>query len=157
MRHGDAQSGLLDEIRPLSPQGMTEARQAGIFLKKSGETPDTVYHSTLLRARQTAEIAAREIDPEMRLYECKGLCPHDSVTAFASDFSGGLDRNIMVVGHQPFISALASFLLSKSITALTIQFTTGTITCLERDETFDGGWTLRLHVTAKTIHKMIQI
>ena len=154
MRHGDALGGDPDEIRPLSAQGVTEARAAGMFLKRSGEIPEMAYHSVLLRARQTAAAAVDELGGEIPLYECRGLRPNDSVPAFAAEFSTGIGKDILIVGHQPFISEFASFLLSGSLSSVSIQFTTGSLACLKRSG-ISGAWTLHFHITAKTISNLL--
>ena len=67
VRHGDALSDSEDPKRPLSETGIEEAKKTGEFLKKAGEKPLKIIHSTKLRAKQTGEIIAevfRETGPK---------------------------------------------------------------------------------------------
>lgn len=154
MRHGDAENGYFDSTRALSPAGIREARFAGEFLKRSREIPGVVYHSPLLRAVQTAEEVSNILGIDRNRYECKGLLPEDSVHSFAAEFIGELGEDVLLVGHQPFVASLASLLLTDSPAALTLRFTTGAVACLARSEARER-WTLRFHVTAKLIARIL--
>jgi phosphohistidine phosphatase len=153
MRHGDAANGPDDGARPLSAQGEAEAKNAGRFLAKIGEIPDIVLHSPLLRSRQTAEGVVRAAGVNRSLRARSGIAPDDDPEAFARDLSAlGHEGRVLVVTHQPFISALASFLLSDA-EGLSIKFTTGTVAGFERSASF-GLWTLRFHVAARAMARL---
>ena len=66
MRHGDAGDRPAftgpDSERPLSGVGRTRSRYMGMRMKKAGVRPGLVLASPLLRARQTAEIAAKALE-----------------------------------------------------------------------------------------------
>lgn len=47
-----------DEVRSLSPKGRRPAERLGAFLASADFAPDAIVTSPLLRARETAEIAA---------------------------------------------------------------------------------------------------
>ena len=60
VRHGQSQANLNNVFAgwvntPLTDTGRQQAKSAGLLLKKSGFTPDTVYASTLKRAIDTAK------------------------------------------------------------------------------------------------------
>ncbi len=64
-RHADAlnvgEAGIkTDEERPLSDKGKVRAKASARGLKALGLKPDLILSSPLVRARQTAEIVARE-------------------------------------------------------------------------------------------------
>ncbi|MDR3354533.1 MAG: phosphohistidine phosphatase SixA [Synergistaceae bacterium] len=155
MRHGDALEGPFDDERPLSADGLLEAGRAGMFLEKSGIRLDEIYHSTLLRSRQTALEAGRHVGCVGRppvISERKGLRPSDDVREFASRLDASTNRNILIVGHQPFVSRLVSLLLSGDEESILIKFPTGAVTGLENSAS-GTLWSLRFHVTALLIRK----
>ena len=153
MRHGDAEGGMDDAKRPLSAKGRQEALLAGRFFKKASEIPGAIYHSSLLRARQTAEGVASELGASDRLCECAGLCPLDSPAALAADFAADFDENILIVSHLPFVERFASQLLAHAESTLNIRFTTGSILGVERTSS-SLGWTLRFYATGKMLQRM---
>lgn len=155
LRHGDAVCGNPDAERPLSDTGVEEAQLAGTFLAATKEIPDLICHSTLLRSRQTAVLAARRLGGEDRLLECTGLCPGDSPQEFASRLHLLRAKDILVVGHLPFLGELASYLLSGSTDTICMRFTTGTLLALEC-KTSVGAWALRFHASSKLIARLLR-
>ncbi|MDR1471983.1 MAG: phosphohistidine phosphatase SixA [Synergistaceae bacterium] len=159
MRHGDAMSAVIDSIRPLSEKGMAEAEVAGVFLRRVGEVPDVIIHSTLLRGKLTAECVAAASGAGDVLEQWRGLEPYDSTDDFLSELQltfGASERNILVVGHQPFISEFASLLLARSEAAVSLKFTTGSL-CGVKSEGMGKFWTLRFHITSKHLLGLIQL
>lgn len=151
IRHGDAEIMMNDAIRPLSPQGQQEAKNAGRYLLKVGANLDFIYHSTLSRSRETAEQLAHILSAGALLVERDGLCPGDNPTLFAQELQAE-KRSGVIVGHLPFVHILASELLMNPRELLPIRYTTGTIVSLERGEY--GEWSLRAFTPAKIIAKL---
>ena len=156
IRHGDALPGFDDAARPLSEAGLREAELAGTFLLRVGALPDIVYHSRLLRAKQTAEGVAAPLGASERLEACSGIRPCDSAKTFVHILDVldiPADGEAIVVTHQPFVSSLASCLLTGSEDAAFLKFPTGTVSAFERQGR--GLWTLRFHMTAKMIARLL--
>lgn len=155
MRHGDADDGHIDAMRPLSKKGVKEAERAGAFLAIEDEAPGLICHSDLLRARQTAEIVAERLGLSQNLCERSGLRPDDSAAYFAKEIAGDADRadDLLIVGHMPFMADLASCLLSGVENAVSMRFTTGSLLCLERSGY--GEWTQRYHISARLIARFL--
>lgn len=109
VRHGEALREADDAARPLSPAGRTHVEKvAGAF---AGVAVDEVRHSGRTRARQTAEIFAVRIGvPPDRVREVPGLGPGDDVEPSAAALEAD-GRSVALVGHLPFMAALASRLL----------------------------------------------
>lgn len=155
MRHGDAADASDDTRRPLSQEGTREAELAGELLAAAKESPGLIWHSELLRARQTAEIVARRLGLQQNLRSRIGLRPDDSPEAFVREIEAEASQSdVMIVGHLPFMGELASCLLSNSSSAVSIRFPTGTLLCLER--TGYGGWMQRYHLPAKLIARILR-
>ncbi|MCK7508661.1 MAG: histidine phosphatase family protein [Desulfobacterales bacterium] len=75
VQHAEAKKEDEDPARPLSDKGVadiTGVAQAALPLLHA---IDTVFHSGKLRARQTAEILARHVEPAGGIRETDGLAP----------------------------------------------------------------------------------
>ena len=151
IRHGDAEYSTNDTIRPLSPQGELEAKNAGRYLLKTDSKLDFIYHSTLRRSRETAEHIAQTLNAVALLNERDGLRPEDDSLLFAEELQ--IERQSgAIIGHLPFLHILASTLLLSSPELLPIKYTTGSVLCLEREGY--GEWLLRSFTPAKIIAKL---
>ena len=111
MRHGEArQEGSSDKARALSTYGVSQAQEAGRQLQKTLTGCDRAIVSDAGRTRQTAEhvlttFIAKETNSEPLLYTAG-----DSET-FTEALSRNIltdDRVVLVIGHNPIISGMAS-------------------------------------------------
>ena len=131
MRHGNAVSGGSDGTRPLSEKGRYEAEAAGNFLLAIREIPDVIFHSKLFRSMETAQLVEDAIGKTGLLSLHHGIKPEDSALYFRSELLTEIfdkkdpNYSVMVVGHEPFMSTLASLLVLRSPVGLT--FSTGTM------------------------------
>lgn len=111
MRHGRAigVSPDGDDARWLTVRGRDEAAQVARELAARGLTLDAVVSSPLVRAVQTAEIAAaalgfagpRQIEPSLR---------PDGAAHVAAVEVAALGAEVLVVSHEPLVSALCAHL-----------------------------------------------
>jgi phosphohistidine phosphatase len=146
VRHGDAMPMESDDKRPLSAQGRVESENIGHFLKRMMVKPHFICHSALLRSAETAVLIAEILGCPQCLRERGDLLPDDDTDAWVEEL-GALGEHCVLVGHLPFLSALASNLLTGSEDDLSLKFPSGSVLCLEREGY--GGWTLRYFVTSK--------
>ncbi len=113
IRHAEALPDREDKKRPLSQRGKEEARLVSNFLKKqSPAMAGEVWHSTRLRAKQTAEIFIKELAWNVPVKEITGLEPDDDI-AEVVDRLNKAQTSIMIVGHMPFLGHLASSLVGR--------------------------------------------
>jgi phosphohistidine phosphatase len=141
-RHGTAASPAVDPECGLSREGQAEITRLAAFLKSLSLQPAEVWHSGKERAKQTAEILAAALgSPPMTLHA--GLNPNDSPVTVAGELEAE-DRDLMLVGHLPFMSLLSSYLLARGGPPEVISFRTGTMACLQRGsgEFWHLEWTL---------------
>lgn len=102
--------GMSDDERPLTPEGAKKFREAARGLTRVAPRPAVIFTSPLLRARQTAEIAAAAWGR---------LKPRDLPALANGDFDGVAaalaeqppETTIAVVGHEPHVSDLLARLL----------------------------------------------
>ncbi len=110
VRHGEAMSEQQDPRRPLTQRGQDQARAAGRWLARHRFPAQRILHSTKLRARQTAEIIAAELQQSLPLEECHALGPTDDVRPMADRLGQEQYGSLIVVGHLPFLARLVGHL-----------------------------------------------
>lgn len=140
-QHGDALAKDVDPDRPLSERGTTDVCNVANALSGSIHTT-TIIHSGKTRARQTAELLHERLAPDADIRAEDGLGPNDPVEAFAETLAAH-DANLLVAGHLPFVSRLASLLIGVQRDILAFQ--PGSVAALSRDAS--GDWTLAWMLT----------
>lgn len=135
VRHGKAESGGEDEARRLTDEGRAAVEQVATWLVERDTQVDRIEHSGLVRARETAEILARAVSGE--IVERSDLDAAGDVEPVADRI--GREGSLMLVGHQPFMGRMASYLLRADPDAELLHFRTGAVACLSDDE---GHWLL---------------
>ena len=122
-----------DAERALTPQGKAKMVRAAQGLRKIKVRPDAILTSPLRRARETAEILADGLGG-IKIEVLEELAPGTelfSVVAALRRYQSL--RAIAVVGHQPDLGYLASFLVAGSPNACNLNFRKGSVACLECD------------------------
>jgi phosphohistidine phosphatase len=144
VQHGEAYTKAVNPGRPLTDRGKEDVERIASFLKRAGVKVDRVIHSGKLRAHQTAEGLANVLAPSLDLEVSGIMNPNDNPKAFDWQ-SESWDRDMLIVGHLPFMAKLVSHLVlgdeSRPITA----YQPGSVVCLERidDAHWQLNWMLR--------------
>ena len=101
---------------------------------------DLILSSPFLRARQTAEIAADELKLKKRLEFFDGLVPGGNPKALIQKLNElkPAPKNVLLVGHEPYLSRLISLLVSGSADAAAIEMKKGGLCKLEAVELRHG-------------------
>jgi len=121
VRHAPAAArriGRPDFDRALTARGAARMRQIARALRHLGVAPDAIYSSPLLRARQTAEILARQLDGNRDPRIVDGLRPGGRVDLLLHDIGARHRRAaavVMLVGHEPDLGRLLSVLLCGDV------------------------------------------
>lgn len=136
VQHGEAFSKDIDPERGLSDKGQACAAKVAHFLKGAGVSVDEIWHSDKKRAIETAAIFSKELSPAGGAEKKKGLAPNDPVSEIYNVLHD-LDKDIMIVGHLPFLSKLASFAILKTEEPAVVRLTMGGVVVLEREEEND--------------------
>ncbi len=144
VRHGKACAEAIDPARPLTPEGITQTRKIADFLKTHGHSVEAVFHSPKLRAQQTAEIFHKIINPAAAMTVKKYLSPEDDIKLIIKDI-GKTEKNLMIVGHLPFVDRLVSFFIFGDESQLVAKFFESSVAVLERGA--HQGWQLILFLT----------
>jgi phosphohistidine phosphatase len=159
IRHGPAgdpeaweAEGRDDRLRPLSPDGKKDMRQAAFGLATLQPHVDVVVASPLVRAVQTAEIIASEYDCEVVTVEA--LTPdEDPAKTLAWLGTQRTDWTLALVGHEPHLSALVSYMLAGKSTAF-IELKKGGACLLEIAAFSPGSSTLKWLLTRRELVRL---
>ena len=144
IRHATATDiALNDAARELTEEGKNEARIAGVALAELGIQPSPIFTSPLVRARQTAEIAAKEMNHTgdvQTIEELVNDTPTAELIRFLKRFEE--EKEIALVGHAPSLSIhVAAFIGAKEHEGLPLS--KGGIACVELAELVTGEGELR--------------
>jgi len=120
MRHGkaedaSAETGWSDRARQLTPEGIEKIRAMIPGMQRLQWAPDHIVSSPYPRAAETASIVREGLGMQRAITFNDDLGADRSVTPFYRDQLGGLLESsecLMVVGHEPILSQLASLLIS---------------------------------------------
>ena len=121
LRHGKAghsSSEPDDDKRALTPAGRKEIRTIARWMHDEKIQFDVIGSSPLIRASETAGIVARVLDLRDRVIIWEDLAPGgDLDTVCYSVAQANSEGNVLVVGHEPAMSALVGKIISPGGTA----------------------------------------
>jgi len=124
LRHGKAEQSsedAEDSTRALTARGRKEIRDIARWMRKEKFQFDTIASSPLIRASETAGIVARVLDQKDRLVVWDELAPGgdpDTVCYHATQSSN--NESVLIVGHEPELSALVGRIISGGATVSVI-------------------------------------
>jgi phosphohistidine phosphatase len=120
IRHANAEhsADVRDFERPLSRKGWSETEEMARRFLDRGYIPDLILTSAAVRTRETAETFAKVLGVAARLLQAD-----DALYLAEGDYILGVIRavgprvgHLMVIGHNPGISAAAIALAPEAIT-----------------------------------------
>lgn len=137
-----------DSLRPLVPKGRKVQRRVAKELRKRKLIPSRVMSSPWKRAWQTARIVVEETGlPKRARVASHALAAPPDLGALATELGEvEPDATIALVGHEPWMSELASLLLIGKQDGLTIDFAKSGVLGIETAELKPGGGTLKLYL-----------
>ena len=138
MQHGEAMTKEENPERPLTERGKRDVNGVVAFIAHALQI-DHIRHSGKRRAEDTANIVARHLHAQEIVVAVGGMNPNDEVEPVAEELQRE-EQSVMLVGHLPFLSRLASYLLTGNAEQTFIQFHMGGVVCLERQE---KNWLIR--------------
>jgi phosphohistidine phosphatase len=143
VRHAQAEpnaGGISDEARQLTDRGKERMTQAARGMRRLGLEFDAILTSPLARAAQTADIISEAYDhepaPQILAALATGVAPAQAVAALAPYAKS---EQVMIVGHEPQLSAIVSILLTGASDRVTLEFTKGGCVALELSEKPERG------------------
>ncbi|MHB8382461.1 MAG: phosphohistidine phosphatase SixA [Candidatus Binataceae bacterium] len=159
LRHGiaeDAPPGGDDGARKLTARGRAKLRDSTSGMRALGLKFDAILTSPLARATETAEVvaAAYANDPPPQVVPAltTGVAPQEALAAlrpFAKH------RHVMIVGHEPQLTAIAAMLLSSAPKGVDISLKKGGLIALKVPAASErGGAQLRWMLTPRQMKKI---
>ena len=133
VRHAEAKKEEEDPERGLTLKGLGDIEKAGQEAAKRGVRVRVILHSSKKRAGETAEVLARHLNPDI-IAVSDGLNPLDDPKIWFERLTIA-DSDMMLVGHMPHLSMLASLLLSGNAEKAVIDFKTAAIVCFKKSGT----------------------
>jgi len=140
VQHGKSLPKEQDPERGLSEEGTSEVKQVAATAARQNIPVFHIVQSGKKRARQTAEIFGKALQPLHGVSEAGGLAPLDDVKRFAAEIN--CDDNLMAVGHLPFMERLTSYLITGSTDKPVIKFQNSGIVCLDSEDASEP-WFIR--------------
>ena len=146
IQHGEAKSEAEDPKRLLTLKGEEEVKRVAKVAKKMDIRVSKVYHSGKWRAQQTADIIADALI--LPVESAQGLNPLDDVKPWAERITKEA-KDLMIVGHLPFLEKLTSLLLCGDESVRVVLFRYGAVVHLDEKE--DRSWALRWILTPEMV------
>lgn len=160
LRHGiaanHAEDGSFnDDLRPLTDKGRHRTALVVRSLKKMGGQVDIIFHSPLLRAQQTAQIAADELGVD-RMVEIPELLPERGPIELEEVLTElrKPGENVMMVGHQPNMSYALAWAISGNNGAMLDMKKAGLASVRFRGQSFHGPGVLEWLMTPRWVSFM---
>ena len=158
MRHGLAEEPTPkgdDAARKLTEKGTAKIRKAAAGMRAAELAFNMILTSPIVRATQTAEIVATELGgpkpkpvPELST----GASPANALEAL---IKLKLPESVLIVGHEPTLSRLASLMLTGSTESVGIKLKQGGVIALEfPDRVESGAAKLRSMMTQRQLRQL---
>ena len=159
LRHAAAEeagSSGDDGARKLTERSKEKMRGAAAGFRAMGIKFDAILTSPLVRATETAELVAGAYDntppPQVLPALATGIAAADVVSALRAFAK---QDEVMIVGHEPQLSAIASILLTGSGDAAHLKLKTGGCIAIDLPARFErGGGELRWMLTHRQLRQM---
>ena len=130
-------AGPDDALRPLTDKGIERMRRQADALARFCAGPAVIWTSPYRRARQTADILAAALGID-RIESDEVLAPSGTPAKVADRLAAFDGEHIMLVGHEPNLGILASYLLTADGTAVNFVIKKGSALALELDRKAAG-------------------
>ena len=137
VQHAEAMKEEEDPSRDLTEKGRGDIEIVSHYLKRLNIPVQQIFHSGKTRAKSTAVVLGRHLNPPKGVSEAPGLAPLDDPKIWA-DRIARLDEDILLVGHLPHLGKLAALLISGDQERSVINFQMGGAVCLRRLDS--GQW-----------------
>ncbi|MFC5416409.1 SixA phosphatase family protein [Dongia soli] len=139
LRHAKSardQPDLPDAERPLAKRGIKAAPLVGRYIMAEGLIPDLVLCSAAVRAKQTWDLVSAAWPHQPRRQQLASLymaTPREMLST-AREYGGDTD-SILIVGHNPGIGDLATWLVNQGdageITRMQRKFSTAALAVID--------------------------
>ena len=151
--HADPERWPDDSKRPLTKEGIRKFAEAARGLRRIVPDVEVVLSSGFARAWQTAEILHDETGwpkPE----ECTELEAHRPASSALDVLRKRTESAVALVGHEPYLSQLASILCAGGEGTMHLQLKKGAVALISVDDIEPGGGWLLWSVRPKILRAL---
>src|SRR5262245_56432405 len=142
-----------DSDRPLTPEGEEKVQQIAKAMLAMDLKFDLILSSPYLRAKQTAQIVAAELDEKVTLTDY--LVADGNPLELIRDLNDEKPQSVLLVGHEPYLTGLISLLVTGESDAA-IELKKGGLCKLSTDRlAFGQCATLNWLLTPKQLRSLI--
>jgi len=146
VQHGTCVPKDENPERPLSQSGRDDISRIASFLGRSRLPVARVFHSGKLRAQETALLLSEVLGPGRVVEDCPcSIGPNDPTEELYGVIEawpdGGMEGDVMIVGHLPYMSRLVSRLVTGDEDNVVVHFLPGTVVAVDRGDN-GGGWSV---------------
>jgi phosphohistidine phosphatase len=128
-----------DSQRPLTDEGSKKMKKIARGLHRLGIGLDVILTSPYVRARDTAKILAERFDMIDKIFFSENLIPPGNFEALVFELHEKYDlANVALVGHEPMLSSLISWLMTGDMQAR-VTLKKGGVACLSSDSLYQDG------------------
>jgi phosphohistidine phosphatase len=128
-----------DSQRPLTDAGAKKMKKIAKGIHRLGIELDVILTSPYVRARDTAKILADRFDMSDKIYFSENLIPPSNFESLVFEIHEKYDlANIALVGHEPMLSSLVSWLTTGDTDAR-ITLKKGGVAYLSSDSLYQDG------------------
>ncbi|TDJ03633.1 MAG: phosphohistidine phosphatase SixA [Deltaproteobacteria bacterium] len=128
VRHGEAELAP-DGEKHLSEKGKEQVHSLAKQLSKLNLSVEEIYQSGKPRALETCQILVEHLFPGHQILKSDDLEPGSDPSIWG-ELLGSYEKNIMLVGHLPYMSELVAYLLGPD---KYMEFKPSDAVCLEKD------------------------
>jgi phosphohistidine phosphatase SixA len=151
MRHAHADYGPPDPERELSGRGRECAHQMAAFAEARGFFDfEEIWCSPYTRAQQTAQPFVEGREKSLKVLTMDTLVPHGDPAELLHKLKR-MERSLLVVGHNPHLSILASHLLGMDRGRHHLPFKKGALMVFKREEYSGSGYCLQAYLTPSSL------
>jgi len=140
VQHGKNHPKEIDPEQGLSEEGQAEVKRIAEIAKSYNISVKEIRHSGKKRAKETAEIFSSIFSIKKPAVKMEGLKPMNNVVPIAKKI--GTKKNIMLVGHLPFMERITAYLTTGSQDMTVFKFQNGGIVCLDKQPA-PYGWVIK--------------
>jgi phosphohistidine phosphatase len=160
LRHGPAEprdtaQAHADRDRALTAEGRAKVKRIAEAMAAMELSFDRILSSPFLRARETAELVAAGLRPRCPVTLCDELAAAAKPADLPPYLAGlkPVPRDVLLVGHQPFLGALAALLLGSGCDRA-VDFKKGGLACFVWEAPAGGEATLVWLLTPGLMKRM---
>ena len=150
VQHGESKPESADSQSPLTDKGRADVEYVALYIAGLGLQVTRIFHSSRLRAKQTAEIFVQRLVPTPTVLEQKILGPSDDPHQ-TKRLIQEEEKSLMLVGHLPHLSRLASLLILDDTEKEVVRFSMGGVVCLGQS---GDGWLIDWSIIPKIVRQI---